>query len=231
MWSLLKTGITLLVVVQLWVAITKPRPNGRVPRGSFGLPVIGETLKYMTSMKTSNPTFMAERAKRQARSISFESRVQYWFFVLSSSGRRLLICVREFWLQLILTHVWYGCHANRFGEMFKSKLMGFQCVIATKGDTIKWVLNREGKQFVASYPPAFKKILGEYTSLASHGDKWKSTRKFIGNSLRIEYLRARVSVVEEQVIECLDTWESKDSVSIREETKTVSNKTISILSV
>jgi type II secretory pathway pseudopilin PulG len=36
----------------------------QLPPGSLGLPLIGETLYYSRSMKTSNPTFMADHRKK-----------------------------------------------------------------------------------------------------------------------------------------------------------------------
>jgi steroid 22-alpha-hydroxylase/cytochrome P450 family 90 subfamily A polypeptide 1/brassinosteroid-6-oxidase 2 len=100
--------------------------------------------------------------------------------------------------------------------------MGALCVVATKADMIKWVLARDGKQFVTGYPKSFKDVLGGDTALNTVGEQWKSTRKFVVNGLRTEHLRSRVSVVEDLVLECFDSWETKQIVNVREETKSVS---------
>ena len=147
----------------------------RLPGGWYGPPLVGETLKYMASMKTCAPAFMAERKRK-------------------------------------------------FGEMFKSKLMGAFCIISTKADTIKWILAQDGKQFVTGYPKSFRKVLGEYTALSLHGEQWKSTRRFLVNSLRVELLKDRIPMIEERVVENLSSWASRGTVSIREETKTVSSE-------
>jgi cytochrome P450 len=115
--------------------------------------------------------------------------------------------------------------------MFKSKLMGALCVVATKADMIKWVLARDGKQFVTGYPKSFKAVLGGDTTLNTVGEQWKSTRKFVVNGLRTEHLRSRVSVVEDLVLECLDSWETKQIVNVREETKSVSSSSTLSLSL
>ncbi len=120
---------------------------------------------------------------------------------------------------------------DRFGDMFKSKLMGALCVVATKADMIKWVLARDGKQFVTGYPKSFKGVLGSDTALNTVGEQWKSTRKFVVNGLRTEHLRSRVSVVEDLVLECLDSWETKQIVNVREETKSVSSSSTLSLSL
>lgn len=161
--------VSLLLVSQIRF---KNEVQSNLPEGSFGAPVIGETLKYMKSMATSAPSFMYERRQK-------------------------------------------------FGEMFKSKLMGACCIITTKADTIKWVLAHEGKQFVTGYPKSFRKVLGEYTALSTHGEKWKSTRRFLVNSLRVELLKQRIPMIEKAVLENLNSWVSKGEVSIREETKTL----------
>lgn len=105
--------------------------------------------------------------------------------------------------------------------MFKSKLMGASCIVPTTSNLIKYVLSRDGKQFETGYPETFKKVLGEYVSLSLHGEKWKCTRRFVVNSFRAEQLKARISVVEKLVLENLSSWGTKDTVCIREETKTV----------
>lgn len=105
--------------------------------------------------------------------------------------------------------------------------MGSLCLVPTRAETIKWILNHEGKQFVTGYPKAFRKVLGQYTALSSHGEKWKSTRRFIVNSLRNEHVRAQIPVVEKIVLENLTQWVRKGVVSVREETKSVSILSIS----
>ncbi|XP_024383790.1 cholesterol 22-hydroxylase CYP90B27 [Physcomitrium patens] len=165
--------VSLTLIMQLWSRNNEQaKINKRLPGGSFGLPLLGETLKYMASMKTSMPTFMAE-------------------------------------------------HRQKYGEMFKSKLMGAFCIVTTKSDTIKWVLAHEGKQFVTGYPKSFRKVLGEYTALSLHGEQWKSTRRFLVNSLRVELLKERIPMIEQTVLENLNSWAIKGCVSIREETKTL----------
>ena len=112
----------------------------------------------------------------------------------------------------------------RYGEMFKTKLMGALCVVPTRRDVIKFVLDHDGKQFETGYPSGFKKVLGEYTALSLHDEKWRCTRRFLVNSFRVEHLKTRMPVVEKLVLENLGSWEAKDTVCIRDETKTVSKK-------
>lgn len=109
----------------------------------------------------------------------------------------------------------------RFGDIFKTKLMGALCIIATNPDFIKWVLAHDGKEIITGYPKSFKNVIGGDSTLNSVGAPWKSARKFLVNSLRTERLRTRVSVVEDLILECLDSWQNKDPVNVREETKSV----------
>ena len=110
----------------------------------------------------------------------------------------------------------------RYGEMFRTKLMGALCVVLMTRDVIKFVLDHDGKQFETGYPSGFKKVLGKYTSLSLHDEKWRSTRRFLVNSFRVEHLKARIPVLEKLVLENLASWEVKDTVCIRDETKSVS---------
>lgn len=59
-----------ICIVMFQLRRLKNRPphvkkKSSLPAGSFGLPILGETVAYMKSMKMSNPTFMAEHRERQ----------------------------------------------------------------------------------------------------------------------------------------------------------------------
>jgi cytochrome P450 len=83
------------------------------------------------------------------------------------------------------------------------------------------VLTHDDKEINTGYPKSFKNVIGGDSTLNSVGARWKSARKFLVNSLRTERLRMRVSVVEDLILECLDSWQNKDPVNVREETKSV----------
>jgi hypothetical protein len=78
----------------------------------------------------------------------------------------------------------------RYGDLFKSNLLGALCIIPTKPEMIKWVLKQEGRLFITGYHKSFKKVFGELAALNAVGDLWKSARRFINNSLRAELLQA-----------------------------------------
>jgi hypothetical protein len=76
----------------------------------------------------------------------------------------------------------------RYGDLYKSNLLGAFCTIPTKPEMIKWVLTQEGRLFITRYPKFFRKVFEELAALNVVGDLWKSARRFINNSLRTELL-------------------------------------------
>ena len=82
-WQVLETVAFVCMCVafaKLWRGINRPNHNDNnddnknskststrtstLPPGTFGLPILGETIAYMRSMMTSMPTFMAEHKTR-----------------------------------------------------------------------------------------------------------------------------------------------------------------------
>ncbi|XP_077247527.1 cytochrome P450 87A3-like isoform X2 [Tasmannia lanceolata] len=64
MWSVaLCTGILLIVCISHWVySWRNPRCNGKLPPGSMGLPLLGETLQFFAPYTSSGiPPFISER--------------------------------------------------------------------------------------------------------------------------------------------------------------------------
>ena len=74
-WILCDVAAALAAVVMMilfWYLTIASRSKGRasesrLPPGSCGMPIVGETIMYMSSMKKSMPTFMAERRRRRVR--------------------------------------------------------------------------------------------------------------------------------------------------------------------
>lgn len=77
-WQVLETLAFVCVcgvLAKLWWEVNRPFYNNNkttsssartstLPPGTFGLPILGETIAYMRSMMTSMPTFMAEHKTR-----------------------------------------------------------------------------------------------------------------------------------------------------------------------
>ena len=67
MWSVWLSVIRLLIVIATnWLYRWRnPKCNGKVPPGSMGLPLIGETLSFLVSNKSIDmPPFIKKRMKQ-----------------------------------------------------------------------------------------------------------------------------------------------------------------------
>ena len=195
---------------QIWSSLGSGKTF--LPPGSYGMPIVGETMAYMWSMCTSRPTFMAERCKRLVLIFVVK-------FHCAEICLRLIACDVVDFVMMSRSSLSFLC---RYGDMFKTKLMGAKCVVATAPDVIKFLLDHDGKQFQTGYPAGFKKVLGEYTTLSLHDESWKRSRKFLVKSFRVDRLKAHIPVVEKLVLENLATWEDTEVVCVRDKTKAVS---------
>ncbi|KAJ4760109.1 cytochrome P450 family protein [Rhynchospora pubera] len=65
---------------------------------------------------------------------------------------------------------------KRYGDLFKTHMLGSPTVICMDPDLNKQILNSENKGFIPGYPPSMRDILGEWNIAAVHGPSHKSMR-------------------------------------------------------
>lgn len=64
----------------------------------------------------------------------------------------------------------------RYGDLFKTHILGCPTVVCMDPDINKHILNSESKGFIPGYPQAMLDILGEWNTAAVHGAPHKAMR-------------------------------------------------------
>ncbi|KAJ7519465.1 hypothetical protein O6H91_20G039700 [Diphasiastrum complanatum] len=90
-------------------------------------------------------------------------------------------------------------HLAKYGDVFKTHLFGHPTVVSLDPEVNKFVMNNEGRLFVASHPESFEELFGKYTILAARGDVHKRKRAVVVNFINSEKFR-------ESIIPCVETF-------------------------
>ncbi|CBI31825.3 hypothetical protein VitviT2T_025001 [Vitis vinifera] len=160
----------LLVCIPHWLrSWRKPQCNGKLPPGSMGWPILGETLQFSTPY----------------------------------TNRGVSPFIRK--------------RMDRYGPLFRTKLLGWPFVISADPDVSRFVLQQEGKLFHCWYMESFDNLFGPQNVLSSQGALHKCLRSLILSQFGSESLRTRVlSQVEELVLKKLQLWSNHTSVDLKE---------------
>ncbi|EES15128.1 abscisic acid 8'-hydroxylase 2 [Sorghum bicolor] len=162
-FSLLTLLVLLVVSRRRTTAVTAGKTGGatteqdhnKLPPGSLGLPIIGETLQ----LYTQNPKdFFASRLKR-------------------------------------------------YGEVFKTHVLGCPCVILASPEAARMVLVSQAHLFKPTYPPSKERMIGAQALFFHQGDYHRRLRRLVQSWVGPDALRALVPDVEAAVASTLRRWE------------------------
>jgi len=95
----------------------------------------------------------------------------------------------------------------RYGEIFKTHLLGCPCVMLASPEAARFVLVTQAHLFKPTYPPSKEKMIGPSALFFHQGDYHTRVRKLVLGSLTPEALRGLVPDIEKIVISMLNAWD------------------------
>lgn len=173
-------GIFLCVFVFLLAALplymlytrdkTEPQKKAKLPPGSMGWPLIGETLQLYS--QDPNVFFAAKR--------------------------------------------------KRYGEIFKTHILGCPCVMLASPEAAKFVLVTQAHLFKATYPKSKERLIGPSAIFFHQGDYHFRLRKLVQGCLSLEAIRNLVTDIEAAAVSALDSWHGGHIINTFQEMKKLS---------
>ncbi|CAK9135311.1 unnamed protein product [Ilex paraguariensis] len=145
---------TLLSYIFLRRNKRKPQKRAKLPPGSMGWPLVGETLQ----LYSQDPT------------------------------------------------VFFASKQRRYGEIFKTHVLGCPCVMLTSPEAARFVLVTQTHLFKPTYPKSKESLIGPSALFFHQGDYHIRMRKLVQASLSPEALRNLVADIEAMAISALDSW-------------------------
>ncbi|KAJ8471834.1 hypothetical protein OPV22_026177 [Ensete ventricosum] len=103
-------------------------------------------------------------------------------------------------------NVFFATKQKRYGEIFKTHLLGYPCVMLASPEAARFVLVTQAHLFKPTYPRSKERMIGPQALFFHQGDYHMRLRKLVQGSLSPDALRGRVPDIERIVISMLESW-------------------------
>lgn len=111
---------------------------------------------------------------------------------------------------------------QRYGEVFKTRLMGSPTIIVNGPEANKFFMTNEFKLVVSSWPSSSVQLMGKDCIMAKEGDQHRLLRGLIASSLNGASLESLVPRICNTVKIHLDTeWDGQENISLYRSTKSL----------
>nr|UBX54605.1 abscisic acid 8'-hydroxylase 4-like protein [Lupinus angustifolius] len=95
---------------------------------------------------------------------------------------------------------------SRFGEIFKTNILGCPCVMLTSPEAARFVLVTKAHLFKPTYPKSKERLIGPYALFFHQGDYHMSLRKLVQRSISLDALRNMVPDIEALALYSMKSW-------------------------
>ncbi|KAA8549294.1 hypothetical protein F0562_000978 [Nyssa sinensis] len=97
---------------------------------------------------------------------------------------------------------------KRYGDIFKTHILGCPCVMISSPEAAKTVLVSQAHLFKPTYPPSKEKMIGPEAIFFHQGAYHSRLKKLVQASFLPTAIRGSVSEIEKIVLKFLPTWEN-----------------------
>ncbi|WOL06569.1 abscisic acid 8'-hydroxylase 3-like [Canna indica] len=98
----------------------------------------------------------------------------------------------------------------RYGEIFKTHILGCPCVMLASPEAARFVLVTQAHLFKPTYPKSKENMIGPWALFFHQGDYHLRLRKLVQGSVAPDALRGLVADIEGLVISLLESWVGRE---------------------
>ncbi|XP_040382735.1 abscisic acid 8'-hydroxylase 2 [Oryza brachyantha] len=103
-------------------------------------------------------------------------------------------------------NVFFASKQKRYGEIFKTHLLGCPCVMLASPEAARFVLVSQARLFKPTYPPSKERMIGPWALFFHQGEYHLRLRRLVQGALGPDSLRALVPDVDAAVASTLAAW-------------------------
>ncbi|KAG2666349.1 hypothetical protein I3760_15G054300 [Carya illinoinensis] len=104
------------------------------------------------------------------------------------------------------SNVFFAAKQKRYGEIFKTHILGCPCVMLASPEAARFVLVTEANLFKPTYPKSKERLIGPAALFFHQGDNHIRLRKLVQGSLSLDALRNLMQGIEAITASTLDSW-------------------------
>lgn len=97
---------------------------------------------------------------------------------------------------------------KRYGDIFKTHILGCPCVMISSPEAAKMVLVKKAHLFKPTYPPSKMKMIGPEAIFFHQGDYHSTLKKLVQSSFLPSAIKGSVPEIEEIVLKVLPAWKN-----------------------
>ncbi|KAG0503733.1 hypothetical protein HPP92_003805 [Vanilla planifolia] len=106
-------------------------------------------------------------------------------------------------------NVFFSSREKRYGEIFKTHLLGYPCVMLASPEAARFVLVTHAHLFKPTYPRSKERMIGPCALFFHQGDYHTKLRKLVQSSLAPETLRRLVPAIDSAATAMLRSWDGR----------------------
>ena len=100
----------------------------------------------------------------------------------------------------------------RYGEIFKTHLLGCPCVMLASPEAARFVLVTHAHLFKPTYPKSKEKMIGPSALFFHQGEYHTRLRKLVQSSLAPDTIRKLIPDIEDIAVSALESWAGSGQV-------------------
>ncbi|CAN7011412.1 hypothetical protein IGI04_012072 [Brassica rapa subsp. trilocularis] len=116
-------------------------------------------------------------------------------------------------------NVFFTSKQKRYGEIFKTRILGYPCVMLASPEAARFVLVTHAHMFKPTYPKSKERLIGPSALFFNQGDYHVYLRKLVQSSLYPETIRKLIPDIEHIALSSLQSLANMPIVSTYQEMK------------
>ena len=117
---------------------------------------------------------------------------------------------------LVSSEKFFMVHLCRYGDIFKSHILGCPCVMVSSPQAARVVLVSQAHLFKPSYPPSKEKMIGPEALFFHEGAYHSMLKKLVQASFLPSAIRGSVSKIEHIALKLIPTWNNCTIYTLQE---------------